>query len=183
VGVGQAFAIGLFFLGLFSMNPFMLLIALFVYLGAESEERQMGIMLSLGNATAKAAMITELETLTPQHTIGQAAELYFRSFQSDFPVMDDRRLIGLLTREILTETLHKGGPSVQVAQVMSRHFPVALPETPLIDVLNKIQVSGSKAVPIMKSGRLEGLITLEQIGRYNMLCSGYSCQFPESART
>jgi CBS domain-containing protein len=65
---------------------------------------------------------------------------------------------------------------------MTRDFPVALPETPLIDVLHKIELSGSKAVPIMKSGRLEGLITLEQIGRYNMLCSGYSCQFLESTK-
>ncbi|MBM3298559.1 MAG: site-2 protease family protein [Deltaproteobacteria bacterium] len=183
VGVGQAFAIGLFFLGLFSMNPFTILIALFVYLGAETEERQMGIMLSLGHATARAAMITSLETLTPQHTIGDAAELYFRTFQSDFPVMDEQRLVGIVTRELLTETLHKRGPSVPVVEAMTTDFPVALPETPLIDVLYKIQLSESKAVPIMKSGHLEGLITLEQIGRYNMLCSGYSCEFLESTKT
>ena len=42
VGIGQALAIGLFFLGLLSMNLFMILIALFVYMGAEAEETAVG---------------------------------------------------------------------------------------------------------------------------------------------
>jgi Zn-dependent protease/CBS domain-containing protein len=177
VGIGQAFAIGLFFLGLLYMNFFMILIALFVYLGAESEERQMGIMVSLGGATAQAAMISDVNALSPNQTIGEAAERYCRSFQGDFPVMDGPRLVGLVTREILTESLHKKGPSVPVSEVMIKDFPTAVEETSLIDVLQKMQESGSKAVPILRAGKLKGLITLEQIGRYNMLCSGYSCDF------
>ena len=177
VGVGQAFAIGLFFLGLLYMNFFMILIALFVYLGAETEERQMGIMVSLGGAIAEAAMISDVNTLSPAQTIGEAAERYCRTFQGDFPVVDGPRLVGLVTREILTEALHRQGASTLVSEVMTRDFPTALEQTPLIDILQKMQESGSKAVPILRGGKLRGLITLEQIGRYNMLCSGYSCDF------
>ncbi len=79
VGVGQVFAIGLFFLGLYVTNFFMILIALFVYLGAEAEERQMAIMLSLGGATVATTMITDLEKISPDETIGHAAEMYCRS--------------------------------------------------------------------------------------------------------
>lgn len=180
VGIGQVFAIGLFFLGLLYSNFFMILIALFVYLGAESEERQMGIMVSLGGATAQAAMISDVHVLSPHQTVGEAAEQYCRSFQGDFPVLDGPRLVGLVTREILTESLHKKGPSVPVSEVMIKDFPTALEETSLIDILQKMQDSGSKAIPIMKAGKLKGLITLEQIGRYNMLCSGYSCDFRQA---
>ncbi len=177
VGVGQVFSIALFFLGLLSMNFFMILIALFVYLGAESEERQMGIMMSLGGATARTAMITNLDTLRPDQTIAEAAERFCRGFQGDFPVLDGNRLVGILTREMLTEALHRQGPNTRVSDVMTKDFPTALEDTPLIDVLQKIQDSGNKAIPVMVSGQLRGLITLEQIGRYNMLCSGYSCDF------
>lgn len=182
VGIGQAFAIGLFFLGLFAMNFFMILIALFVYLGAEAEERQMGIMFSLGGATARTAMITDLITLSPDQTVGEAAERYCRSFQGDFPVMEGPRLVGLLTRESLMEVLHKQGPSVVLSEIMTRDFPTVGEQTPLLEVLRKMEQSGSKAVAVMSAGRLRGLITLEQIGRYNMLCSGYSCEFLESSR-
>lgn len=183
VGIGQVFAIVLFFVGLLAMNFFMILIALFVYIGAESEERQMGIMVSLGGAKARDAMITGLTTLTPDRTVGEAAGMYFHSFQGDFPVIDDRRLVGLVTKDILVDALHNMGPSAQVSRVMTRDFPTATEETSLIDVLGKIQETGSKAVPVLKSGQLVGLITLEQLGRYNMVCSGYSCDFASAPRT
>jgi Zn-dependent protease/CBS domain-containing protein len=183
VGIGQVFAIGLFFLGIFSGNLFMVLIALFVYLGAESEERQLGVTLSLGNATAESAMISDVITLKPEQTVGQAAEKYAHGFQSDFPVMEGRRLIGLVTRDHLIESLHKQGPSAAVSEIMTTDFPTAMPQTPLLEILERMQTSGSKVVPILNAGELTGLITLEQIGRYNMLCSGMSCQFLETPKT
>ncbi|MGC8603957.1 MAG: site-2 protease family protein, partial [Desulfomonilaceae bacterium] len=177
VGVGQGFAIFMFFWGFFSGNIFLILIALFVYLGAEAEERQMGIMVALGGVRASAAMISDIETLTPFQTVGDAAEHFCRSFQGDYPVLDGSRLIGLVTREAIVDTLHRRGPSTPISETMIRNFPTASEQTPVTDVLQKMQTSGAKAIPIMDGGKLKGLITLEQIGRYNMLCSGYSCEF------
>ncbi len=177
VGVGQVFAILLFFWGLLAMNLFMVLIALFVYLGAEAEERQMGIMVSLGGADAKSAMITDVSVLSPRNSAGDAAEKFTRGFQSDFPVVDDRRLVGLVTKEILLETIHKKSPDELISSIMIRDFPTALEDTPLIEILEKMENSGIRAVPIMRTGELKGLITIEQVGRYNMLCSGYACEF------
>ena len=183
VGVGQVFAIGLFFLGIYSVNVFMILIALFVYLGAEAEERQTTIMSSLGGVDAGTAMISEVEALDPRETIGHAAELYCRSFQQDFPVMDGPKLIGLLTRELITETLHKRGPAAVVQDIMITRFPVVNERTPLMEVFEKIQSTGMKAIPVLRGADLRGLITLEQIGRYHMLCSGYSCDFLEGGKS
>jgi Zn-dependent protease/CBS domain-containing protein len=180
VGVGQVLAIGLFFLGLLTMNPFVMLIALFVYLGAETEERQVGIMMSLGGATARSAMSTDIEVLRPTATVADAAELSCRGFQADFPILDGPRLVGLLTREMIVEALHRQGPTVPVQDVMVRDFPVAGEQSSLVEVLGKIQETGYKAVPILRGAELKGIITLEQIGRYNMLCSGYVCNFPQT---
>jgi CBS domain-containing protein len=91
--------------------------------------------------------------------------------------MDGRRLVGLITRDAIVETLHKKGPTTLISESMIRDFPTASEQTPLTDILQKMQASGSKAIPIMNGADLKGLITLEQIGRYNMLCSGYSCEF------
>ncbi len=182
VGVGQAFAIGLFFLGLYLMNFFMILIALFVYLGAEAEERQATIVTSLGGATAGTAMISDVEALAPRETVGHAAELYCRSFQQDFPVLEASKLVGLVTRELITETLHRRGPEVLVKEIMVTNFPVVSEQTPLMEVFQKIQATGLKVVPVLRGSELRGLITLEQIGRYHMLCSGYSCDFLQSTK-
>lgn len=182
VGVGQVFAILLFFLGLWVMNLFMILIAMFVYLGAEAEERQMGIMMSLGGVTAGSAMSTNVETVSPSSTLGEVATLYAKAFQADFPVVDDRRLVGLVTRDALVTALHQSGPSALVSQAMVRDFFTAVEDTPLTEVLKKMQDSGINAVPILKGSELRGLITLEQIGKFNMLCSGYSCDFIQAEK-
>ncbi len=183
VGVGQIFAIGLFFLGLWTMNLFIILIALFVYLGAEGEERQMGIMLTLGGVTAAGAMISDVDVVSPRDNVGKVADLYTHRFQGDFPVVDRSEVIGLLTREILTEALHKRGPAVAVEEVMLKEFPIATETTPLTEILERMQSSGTKAVTIIRDGDLKGIITLEQIGRYSMLCAGYSCEFLHHSET
>ncbi len=139
--------------------------------------------MSLGGTTANAAMITDITVLAPDNTVGQAAERFSRGFQSDFPIMEGRRLVGLVTGEILLDTLHKKGPSEPVGDIMTRDFPTALEDTPLVEILGKMESSGTKVVPILKTGELRGLVTLEQIGRYNMMCSGYSCEFMEPRRS
>lgn len=183
VAVGQGFSVVLFVIGLLWMNLFLILIALFVYLGAESEERQMGIMTVLRGVTAQTAMTSDLQVLAPSATVGHAAELFCHGFQTDFPVMDDQRLVGLITRETITEALHRQGPSAMVQDVMAKDFPTVTEQAPLSDVLEKMQSSGYKAVPVLKGAELKGLITLEHIVRYNMLCSGYSCEFLQGEKT
>jgi Zn-dependent protease/CBS domain-containing protein len=183
VGIGQMLAIGLFFLGLLSMNLFMILIALFVYMGAEAEERQLGMMLPLKGVTARSAMVSDIEVLSLHETVGEVAERYCRGFQEDFPVVDERRLVGLISRDGLIDALHKRGPSSPVSEAMARDFPTATEDTPLMEILEKIQATGSKAVPILRAGEIRGLITLDQIGRYSMLCAGYACDFMASGKS
>ena len=91
--------------------------------------------------------------------------------------METSRLVGLVPRELITETLHRRGPGVPVQEIMVTDFPVVAEQTPLMDVFQKIQATGLKVIPVMRGAELRGLITLEQIGRYHMLCSGYSCDF------
>jgi Zn-dependent protease/CBS domain-containing protein len=176
-GVGQALAVGLFFLGLVWMNIFLILIALFVYVGAEAEEKQMGLMTALRGATAQTAMSSDVAVLAPGQSVGDAAGLYCRGFQSDFPVMDGPRLVGLVTQDIVTQSLHLYGPTTRVQEVMARDFPTVLEHTPLTEVLEKINATGYQAIPVLRGPELRGLVTLGQILRFNMLCSGYSCEF------
>ncbi|MBI5252212.1 MAG: CBS domain-containing protein, partial [Desulfomonile tiedjei] len=105
-----------------------------------------------------------------------------RGFQADFPVVDDRRLVGLITRDALVSALHQSGPSALVSDSRVKDFSTAVEATPLTEVLQKMQDTGIKAVPILKGGELKGLITLEQIGKFNMLCSGYSCEFMQAGK-
>ena len=65
------------------------------------------------------AMVTELVTLNEGHTIDDAVEALLRTSQQEFPVLDDdRRVLGLLTREPMIRALRESGPRTPVPDVM-----------------------------------------------------------------
>ena len=60
-------------------------------------------------------MITRFETLGPQATIGDAAELLLRTTQHEFPVVDGGgKLRGFLTRNAMVAALSKSGAGTPV---------------------------------------------------------------------
>jgi CBS-domain-containing membrane protein len=92
------------------VNPVLILIAAFVFLGAGQEaayERGRAAILGL---RARSAMETRFETLAPQDTLERAAQLLLASHQHDFPVVDAwGRVAGMLRRPAILEALAAGG--------------------------------------------------------------------------
>src|SRR5262249_12323523 len=107
--VGQLMAIGFGLLGLQVGNPMLLLIALFVWIGAGAAAVQVEERVALRGVPVRRAMLTDFQTLRPDDTLGRAADLLLAGSQHDFPVMDDGRAAGVLTRTDLLRGLASGG--------------------------------------------------------------------------
>ncbi len=169
VGVGQAFAILLFFYGIF-FNWWMALIAVFIYLGAEGEERMVALRATLGESSVRLAMVTDVHTISPDQTIGQVLESICHGFQQDFPVVEAGEVVGLLTKEAVFSALHKHEKSALVKDVMQRDFPTTTEDASLSQIFKKMTAGKLSVIPVMKGKKLQGLINLEQIGKYHMIC-------------
>ena len=72
IGQGMAFLFGM--LGLF-FNPFLIFIALFVWIGAGQEAAMTQMKAALGGIPLERAMITDFRTLAPQDSLARAVEL------------------------------------------------------------------------------------------------------------
>ncbi|MGE5723818.1 MAG: site-2 protease family protein, partial [Acidobacteriota bacterium] len=105
IGQGLAFMFGL--LGLFT-NPFLIFIALFVWIGASQEAAMVETKLALESVSVKDAMISDFRTLAPQDRLTDAVQLILKGWQQDFPVLDQESLIGMLLRSDLIATVAKG---------------------------------------------------------------------------
>lgn len=166
IGQGVAFVFGFF--GLFT-NPFLVFIALFVWIGAAQEATIAETKSVLGSASARDAMIPVFRTLSPRDELSQAVKLLLSGWQHDFPVVDQGRVVGMLLRADMIATLAGGEAHASVREAMREDFPVASPVEPLQSVFTRLHETDASTLPIVENGRVVGLITLENMTEYVMI--------------
>lgn len=173
--VGQFIAIGFGFLGLTGGNPMFLLIALFVWLGAEAEARQVEERASLGDARVRDAILTDYKTLRSSSTLGDAADLLLAGSQHDFPVLDaDDEPVGLLTRDRLMAGLSKDGRDGPVTDYAGPAPGTVSLGEPLVPALARLRQGEGPCLLVMDGDHAAGLLTLENIGELLMVRTALS---------
>ena len=167
LGQGLAFVFG--FLGLFS-NPFLIFIALFVWMGASAEASSVSVRSVIAGMPVSRAMITDFRTLQRVDPLQYAADLVVAGSQQDFPVVEDGgRVVGILTRSALVRGLSEQGLGAMVGDVMTRSFQTADVRELLEPAFARLQECACPVLPVLDDGRLVGLITADNIGEYVMI--------------
>lgn len=170
--VGRVFALLLGIAGLSPRvgNPLLVLIALFVWLGAGSEAAAVQTSESLDGVSIEDLMIRQVHTLAPGDPLSRAVQLTLDGFQQDFPVLDDSgAVVGVLTRADLLRALAERGASGTVAEAMNRRFATATPEERAEEAIDRLRTCGCSAMPVVRGQELLGVLTLENIGEYVMI--------------
>ncbi len=167
VGQGMAILFGL--LGLATFNPFLLFIALFVYLGAEAENRMAQMKLILAGIPVWAAMMTRYKTLSPDDSLEAAADELLAGTQRDFPVMEDGTLIGMLRQMSIVQGIRGGGLNQPIRELIDTDFSSVEENERLDRVVPELQRAGVDATPVMHNGNLVGLLSTENIGEFMMI--------------
>ena len=165
-GVGQSFAFLFGFIGLFSSNPLLIFIALFVYLGATQEASIAHIRDISERLPVSVAMITDFRVLGPDSTLNDAVELLLRTAQHEFPVVSPvGRLAGVLTRDDLIAALKRLGPDAPVSQVMRTDVPEVSSTTPFEAAFELMSAQKLPMVVVTgEDGQPAGIVTPENIG-------------------
>ena len=165
-GIGQAIAVLFAVVGLF-WNPILLLIAMFVFLGAGQEAAFVQRRFMVRGRTAREAMATRFVTLAPNDSLRRAAELLLDSHQQDFPVIDAwGRVVGLLSRAGILQGLTQHDAGEPVLTVMDRDITTVDPDSTMDVVLRRFQETGGKPVLVMDDDNLVGMVTLENLTRF-----------------
>ena len=120
VGQSMAFLFGL--LGLLG-NPFLLFIALFVWIGAAAEASMVQVKAALAGIPVAQAMLSTFRTVSSNEPLRRAVELTLAGSQKDFPVVDGEELRGLLTQEGLLAGLAKASENAPISSVLEAEIP------------------------------------------------------------
>src|SRR6185437_9648888 len=97
VAIGQAIAMVFGLLGLF-VNPLLIFIALFVWLAGAQEAGVVLVRSALAGIPVMRVMITDFRSLRPEDPLSRAVGFVLAGFQQDFPIVEEDRVVGVLTR-------------------------------------------------------------------------------------
>jgi Zn-dependent protease/predicted transcriptional regulator len=170
VTIGQAIAWLLGLYGFLGGGFFMVLIAIFIFVGASQEGQLVQIRSVLGGLRVEQAYSRQAQTLSPQSTLKDVVDLTLHSFQADFPVFDGANLIGIITHSRLIQALNTYPPETLVQDVMAEDIPFVSPDDGLFEVQRQFAEFGLDALPVVHQGHFLGVITSKDINEvYHLL--------------
>lgn len=166
--VGQAMALAFGLIGLFA-NPFLLFIALFIWIGAAQEASMVQMRTALGGIPVSRAMLTDFRTVAADDPAQRVLDLILAGSQQDFPVVqgsNGARVAGVLLRADVLKALAQRGSDWLVRDVMRREFEVVDAADMLDSALARLQSCDCHALPVTSRGTLVGLLTMDNVGEF-----------------
>lgn len=163
--VGRVMAAMFGVVGLMS-NPFLVLIALFVWLQGAAEEQAALVRHALRGRTVADALVRDVRVLAADALVGDAAHDLQHGLQQEFPVLLDGRLAGVVGQADLVRALAAGRGDAPVAEVMRRDvapLPLGLPLTRAYERLQLAAAAELRSLPVVEQGELVGLLGLDTV--------------------
>jgi Zn-dependent protease len=143
--IGQGFAVLLGILGVAGGNFLLVLVAVFIFLGAGYESVA---------AQAKAV---------PGDRVSRVVDYLLTSYQPDFAVLHGGRLLGVVTRDDVLRALAASPEDVYVAGVMKREIERVDAATPLDEVQRTMAEKGIRVVAVTEGDGYLGLVSAEDL--------------------
>ncbi|MEO7098551.1 MAG: site-2 protease family protein [Luteolibacter sp.] len=171
--IGQGMAILFGIIG-FMSNPFLIFVAVFVFLGAQAECEVLEMQSALEGLHVRDAMMTRFRTLSVDDPLDKAVEELLAGSQQDFPVLDGDRYHGILRRNDLIKALTDGREAATVGETVCCQCTPAEETDVLTNTLETMGNNQWSTLPVLRGGRFVGLLTLENVGELVMIHTAQS---------
>lgn len=164
--VGQFFAFLFGVAGLFMGNPMLMVVALFVWIGAAQEAGMAHMNKALSGIPVREAMVTDFKVLNHDDRLEHAISLTIAGSQNDFPVMHNGDVVGVLSQSALLSALRSHGEQSPVSQFMQKSFTTVDASAMLDRAFRKLSDCRCHTMPVLSDNRLVGLLTMDNVGEF-----------------
>jgi Zn-dependent protease/CBS domain-containing protein len=161
--IGKEFAILMAILGIF-FNFILILIAIFIYIGADQEYKTILISSKLEGVNVKDIMTKDVDTLTPDTPVSEALNIMFRQRHMGYPVTEEGELVGIITFDDISK-VPEDQRNIPVSDIMTRKLVLASPDEPAFNTLEKISKNNIGRLPVTRDGKLVGIVSKTDIMR------------------
>ncbi len=114
---------------------------------------------------ASDAMVYPVKTIEPERTLEEAGEILSRYNLDILPVLQNEKVIGLISKEVVERAAYHGLRNSLVKEYMTTEFSVVSPETPFSRVQALIIGQNQSLLPVVLEDRLVGAISAGDVMR------------------
>jgi Zn-dependent protease/predicted transcriptional regulator len=170
--VGRGLALVLIALGVLRLfggdvgGVWLMVIGWFIMQAAASGAAQASLRHALHGLRVGDVMATDVRTVPADTSLHDLIEQYFiRHTYGGYPVVDDGRVVGLVTLHELRGAPAEARATTRVDRVMVplRDSMIVDPQTSVADALERMVAAGTGRLVVLDGGRLAGLITANGI--------------------
>lgn len=163
--VGKGFAVVFGIVGLLFLNPILIIIAFFIYIGASQEATFLRYNILLQDITVADAMSSPVVTVEPTTPLSRLVEMMYETKHLGFPVVDRGALVGIVALADVHKITPQDREAMQVRDVMTRSPTTLPPSAPLLDALKIITGKDIGRIPVVSDGALVGIVTRTDVLR------------------
>ena len=163
--LGLILAVIFFLVGLL-YNPFLMVIALFIFFGAFTENRMEQELAWLDGHTVEEAMLFNITTFKPKDSIDLVVNKILSGTETNFLVVESQTVKGILNHKIIIDNSNK---TILVEAIMDTNFKTVKDTDNLKTVYQLIYNSKQNLFPVVNNGRLVGAIDANNLNEYILL--------------
>jgi Zn-dependent protease/CBS domain-containing protein len=167
--IGQSVAVVMGIFAIYKPLPLLFIVAVFVFLGAAGEAAAVQLRATFQGLTTATGMMRSFRSLEKGDTLGRAVQLLLEGNQADFPIIEDGKVTGVLTRRQLVASLKEKGVETPVADVPLAKVEPVEAGAPLYRTHEEMARQGVSSLPVLENGSLVGWITSENIAEVAMV--------------
>lgn len=160
--VGQVLAIAFVFAG-FWINPFLIFIGLFIFLGAQTEAAHVEARFILKGHTVKDVLMHDIPTMDEHASMKEAAARLLNSQNKNFLVLKQGSPFGTISREDIIKALRAHGGSALVQSAVHQQLDYLPIDMPLDKAWTHMQQEKRPMVLVLSEGQLKGAVDEESI--------------------
>ncbi|HUK38705.1 MAG TPA: CBS domain-containing protein [Methanomicrobiales archaeon] len=161
--VGKAFAILFFVFGLLTLNFVLIIIAIFIFAGANQEFLAVRTTVLLKDVAVADVMATHLVTVAPEAPVPEVVRLMYSTKHLGFPVIENGVLVGMVTLEDVHRTPEIDRDAKLVRDIMARNLITVPPTAMLSEAFRLMSRYDVGRIPIVADGKLLGIVTRTDI--------------------
>lgn len=172
-GLGQILAVLFFVLGLM-LNPFLILIALFIFFGAYGENQMVKQGALLKGHLVEEAMLTNITILAPSTSVEEVIAIILKGTEKHFLVAEENEILGTVDHKVILKYAKES--QRPVSEIMKKEVQQVESSTEIMSAFEKLAKVKNGLLAVTKNKELVGAIDRTNIGEFILLQTNLSAQ-------